>query len=223
MFTGLVETTGILVESQATGGAHRLHVRAPALAGRWRQGDSIAVNGVCLTAIPTADAEVFAADLAQETVERTTLVKLRTGAAVNLELPTPAGAPLGGHVVQGHVDGTGRLDSLVALGPDPATADWRLTLALPGSLAGNIVPQGSLTVNGISLTVARLQPAGPDGEAQVEVAIIPHTYRSTHLHTLAPGDAVNLETDVLARYAAQRRVEPQPAWLTGAYLMANGY
>lgn len=222
MFTGLVETTGTLIDSTATAGARRLTVGAPALAGRWREGDSIAVNGVCLTAIPGAEPGIFGADLAQETVERTTLGSLELGSLVNLELPTPAGAPLGGHVVQGHVDGTGRLLALVALGPDAATADWRLTLAVPEELARRIVPQGSLTVDGISLTVAKVHPMEA-GEVRVEIAIIPHTYRSTHLRGLQAGARVNLETDVLARYAAQQRPAEKTEWLTGAYLLANGY
>ncbi len=233
MFTGLVETTGNLVSAEPTAGAMRLVFSAPALAGRWRQGDSIAVNGVCLTAIPleTAgqpDTTRFAADLATETVERTTLGALRQGAVVNLELPTPAGAPLGGHVVQGHVDGVGRLVSLVALGTDPVTADWRLKIALPPELAMGVIPQGSITVDGISLTVAAVHPADGEGNTLIEVAIIPHTYRSTHLRALTMGSPVNIETDVLAKYAQRARMMPdaeypRQAWLTGAYLMANGY
>ncbi len=168
MFTGLVETTGSVVSLEPTGGALRLVLSAPALVGRWRQGDSIAVNGVCLTAIPvdedgTTQPDRFAADLAQETVERTTLADLKSGSLVNLELPTPAGSPLGGHVVQGHVDGTATLVSLVPLSADPDTTDWRLTLELPPELAAHVIPQGSITVDGISLTVAKVHPAASDG------------------------------------------------------------
>ena len=101
MFTGLVETTGTILAVQPTAGATRLLLSAPALSGRWHKGDSIAVNGVCLTALPVQGPDEFAADLAQETLQRTTLANLQTGSVVNLELPTPAGAPLGGHVVQG--------------------------------------------------------------------------------------------------------------------------
>ena len=223
MFTGLVATTGSVVSVQSTLGATRLLIGAPALAGNWRMGDSIAVNGVCLTAIPVDNPDQFAADLAEETVRRTTLVHLAPGTTVNLELPTPAGAPLGGHVVQGHVDGVGRLLSLVPLGPDPGTADWRLTLEIPPELGAQIVAQGSLTVDGISLTVAKLHSPQLDGSIRVEIAIIPHTYRSTHLHTLLPGSPVNLETDVLARYAAQAVAKPTVEWLTGDYLLTNGY
>ena len=170
----------------------------------------------------------FAADLAAETVARTTLGALRVGSAVNLELPTPAGAPLGGHVVQGHVDGTGRMVSLVALGPDPATADWRLTISLPETLAAGVIPQGSITVDGISLTVADVHPPDASGGTTIEIAVIPHTYRSTHLRALAPGTPVNIETDVLAKYAhraasLQAHASADSQWLTGVYLLANGY
>ena len=223
MFTGLVETTGTLTALQPTSGALRLLLDAPALAGRWKQGDSIAVNGVCLTAIPVEDTAHFAADLAEETVRRTTLAQLRPGSTVNLELPTPAGAPLGGHVVQGHVDGTGTLVSMDAFSADLATTDWRMTILLPPELTAFVLPQGSVTIDGISLTVARVHPSGPDGSTEIEIAVIPHTWRSTHLHTLTPGARVNVEADVLAKYASRHASAPKKEWLTGAYLLANGY
>ncbi len=217
MFTGLIEATGTIVSITPTAGATRIILDAPALAGRWRTGDSIAVNGVCLTAIPVPEPTHFAADLAAETLARTTLGSLTTGTTVNLELPTPAGSPLGGHVVQGHVDATGTLISLLPLHPDLDTTDWRLTLELPPQLAPQVVSQGSITIDGISLTVARVDLP------RIEVAIIPHTYKSTNLHTLAPGSPVNLETDVLAKYAATQRAHSDEDWLTPAYLLANGY
>ena len=228
MFTGLVETTGTIVSIRATTGTTRITVAAPAaLAARLRTGDSVAVNGVCLTALdihPEIEPPSFSADLAAETIARTTLSRLRLGSTVNLELPTPAGAPLGGHVVQGHVDGTATLTALTALNPtsphtDVQTTDWRLHLSLPEDLAQNAIPQGSITVEGISLTVAALRrtPAGAD----IEIAVIPHTWNSTSLQTLKPGDPVNVETDVLARYAAAQ--QPKTEWLTASYLRANGY
>ena len=217
MFTGLIETTGTVVSLTPTAGATRLVLAAPALAGRWRTGDSIAVNGVCLTAIPVADGRHFAADLAAETLERTTLDSLAAGATVNLELPTPAGSPLGGHVVQGHVDATGTVVSLLPLQPDLDTTDWRLTLELPPQLSQQVISQGSITIDGISLTVARVDLP------RIEIAIIPHTYKSTNLHTLAPGSPINIETDVLAKYAAAQHAASQEDWLTSAYLLANGY
>ena len=223
MFTGLIETTGTVVSVAPSIGGTRITVDAPeTLVSRLRTGDSVAVSGTCLTALEIA-ATHFSADLAQETLERTTLGRLRAGATVNLELPTPAGSPLGGHVVQGHVDGTGTLLALDALHPGQLhSSDWRLGIMISDELARSVVQQGSITIEGISLTVARLH-ATKHG-AQVEAAIIPHTYKSTSLRTLRPGDPVNIETDVLARYAAQQTEKrPRAEWLTTAYLLANGY
>ena len=228
MFTGLIESTGTILSVVPTGGATRITVAAvPGLTGKLRTGDSVAVSGVCLTALdisPSADPPHFSADLAAETIARTTLSRLRRGSTVNLELPTPAGSPLGGHVVQGHVDGTATLLALEALRPAHLhSTDWRLALSLSPELAADVVQQGSITIEGISLTVALLRPT-PTG-AEVEVAIIPHTYKATSLRTLIPGDPLNIETDVLARYARQQTVKkrPQAEWLTTAYLLANGY
>ena len=212
MFTGLIEATGTVVSLTAS----RLTIAAPALAGRWRTGDSIAVNGVCLTALDAGDPSHFAADLAAETLARTTLGSFAAGAIVNLELPTPAGSPLGGHVVQGHVDATGTLISLVPLHSELDTTDWRLTVELPPQLAAQVIPQGSITLDGISLTVAKVSGR------MIEIAIIPHTYKSTNLHSLKPGAQLNVETDVLAKYAAQRN-RPAEDWLTTDYLIARGY
>jgi riboflavin synthase len=212
MFTGLIEATGTVV-SLATS---RLTIAAPSLAGRWRTGDSIAVSGVCLTALDAGDPTHFAADLAAETLARTTLGSLALGTIVNLELPTPAGSPLGGHVVQGHVDATGMLVSLVPLHPQLDTTDWRLTVELPHELAAQVIPQGSITLDGISLTVAKVS-----GQT-IEIAIIPHTFKSTNLRSLKPGAQLNVETDVLAKYAAQRN-RPAEDWLTADYLIARGY
>jgi len=212
MFTGLIETTGTVVSLAAS----RLTMAAPALAGRWRTGDSIAVNGVCLTALDAGDPTQFAADLAAETLARTTLGSLAPGTIVNLELPTPAGSPLGGHVVQGHVDATATLVSLVPLHAELDTTDWRLTVQLPRGLAAQVIPQGSITLDGISLTVAKVS-----GQT-IEIAIIPHTYKSTNLYSLKPGAHLNVETDVLAKFAAQRN-HPAEDWLTANYLIARGY
>ena len=226
MFTGLIESTGTVLSVARTAGGTRITVAAGPLTARLGTGDSVAVNGTCLTALdidPAAEPPRFSADLAAETVARTTLSRLRPGSLVNLELPTPAGSPLGGHVVQGHVDGTATLLALEALHPGHLhSTDWRLALSLPEDLARNVVQQGSITVEGISLTVALLRPT-PTG-AEVEIAVIPHTYKSTNLHTLAPGDALNIETDVLARYSAQQtKARPQAEWLTTAYLLSHGY
>jgi riboflavin synthase len=222
MFTGLIEATGTIVSLTPGDGATRLIIAAPQLAGRWRTGDSVAVNGVCLTALPVDQRTHFAADLAAETLTSTTLGALPHGAVVNLELPTPAGSPLGGHVVQGHVDGTGKLISLIPLQPALGTTDWRLTLELPDQLASQIVPQGSITIDGISLTIARVHRSESNGATQIEIAIIPHTYKSTNLHSLAPDSTVNIETDILAKYTAQRALSKKD-WLTTEYLLARGY
>ena len=221
MFTGLIESTGTVIASTKTGGATRITVAAPALAARLNTGDSIAVSGVCLTALdiePNAFPPRFSADLAAETLARTSLSHLAEGAIVNLELPTPAGSPLGGHIVQGHVDGTATLVSLTPITPDaPETTDWRLRLTIPRELTRYVVPQGSITIEGISLTVASIQ------DQQVEVAIIPHTYTATSLHHLTPGRPLNIEVDVLGKYAERREAATGQHILTEQYLIANGY
>ena len=221
MFTGLIESTGTVLTSTKSEGGTRITVSAPTLAARLNTGDSIAVSGVCLTALdiePNAFPPRFSADLAAETLARTSLAHLAEGAIVNLELPTPAGSPLGGHVVQGHVDGTATLVSLTPITPDaPETTDWRLRLTIPRELTRYVVPQGSITIEGISLTVASIQ------DQQVEVAIIPHTYTATSLHHLTPGRPLNIEVDVLGKYAERREAATGQHILTEQYLIANGY
>jgi riboflavin synthase len=219
MFTGLIETTGTLLAVTPTEGATRITIASPTLTPRLNTGDSIAVNGVCLTALsiePNAFPPRFSADLSAETIARTTLAHLKPDAILNLELPTPAGSPLGGHVVQGHVDGTATLLSLTPITPSAKTSDWRLRLRIPDSLARYVVPQGSITIEGISLTVASILGN------EVEVAIIPHTYAATSLHSLNPGAALNIEVDVLGKYA-ERRQQQEKFILTDKYLIANGY
>jgi riboflavin synthase len=228
MFTGLIETTGTVVALQTLpSGVQRLTVSAPAFAGRWKVGDSIAVNGICLTAL-LAEHDMgddshpgrFAADLAEETVARTALTSLAPGALVNLELPTPSGSPMGGHVVQGHVDGTAVITSIVPLRGDLDTTDWRLRIMLPPQLVAYVIPQGSITVDGISLTVAAVH------NSEIEIAIIPHTYKSTNLHMLLTGSPVNIETDVLSKYAlrhAAHGLAQESTALTVESLIARGY
>ena len=219
MFTGLIETTGEVISfTPGTTGAARLTVAAPGIAGRLRTGDSVAVSGVCLTALgiePEAFPPRFSADLAAETIARTTLSRLAAGSVVNLELPTPAGTPLGGHVVQGHVDGVGTLLGLeqVSAGAD---SDWVLRVRLPEGMARYVVEKGSIAVEGISLTVA-----GISGD-EIWIAILPHTYGATNLHVLKPGMALNFEVDVLAKYA-ESRLRAEKHELTVEYLLANGY
>ncbi|MEO6982100.1 MAG: riboflavin synthase, partial [Edaphobacter sp.] len=195
MFTGLIEATGAVLTITPTAGATRITIAAPTLTARLSTGESIAVSGVCLTALciePNAFPPRFSADLAAETIARTTLAQLRPGSIVNLELPTPAGSPLGGHVVQGHVDSTAALLALDPITPDEPTTDWRLRFSIPNELTRYVVEKGSITVEGISLTVASITGN------QVEVAIIPHTYATTSLHTLLPGSPLNIEVDILS-------------------------
>lgn len=216
MFTGLIETTGAILGIEDRPGARRIAVEAPGLADRLRPGDSIAVSGVCLTALDI-ESDRFHADLAEETVARTSLTALKPGAKVNLELPTPAGAPLGGHIVQGHVDAIGMLRSLTPLTPDAEHTDWWLEVEVPESVRPFMVEKGSVAIEGISLTIARW-----DGRT-LSVAVIPHTYVATNLHTLAPGSPVNLEADILIKHAMQAAHAEPKFELTVDYLVANGY
>jgi riboflavin synthase len=220
MFTGLIQETGSVLSVEEREGVHHITIQAPTLASQLSVGDSIAVSGVCLTAIATAPAgqpDRFEADLAEETVRRTTLSQLAAGTVVNLELPTRAGAPLGGHVVQGHVDGVGRLLALKPVAPDSDTTDWWLEIEVPEAIRPYVVEKGSIAIDGISLTVARW-----DG-ARASVAIIPHTYAHTNLRRRRAGDLLNLEADVLLRHAAQMHTQKSSPELTLAYLIANGY
>jgi riboflavin synthase len=202
MFTGLIQQIGTIASFDRDGGTTRLRVSTP-LASRLKEGDSVAVSGVCLTALfPTSDA--FGADLAQETIARTSLARLAPGRLVNLELPTPAGTPLGGHIVQGHVDGVGQLISLERA--TPGGEDRWLDIEIPEVLTRYVVEKGSIAVEGISLTVANTCGT------HVRIAIIPHTYSATNLHVLSPGDLVNVEVDVLARYAEKQNQQNVHRW-----------
>lgn len=217
MFTGLIETTGTILGVEDRAGAKRIAVSAPALAAKLKTGDSIAVSGVCLTALDIGP-EAFHADLAAETVARTSLTHLAPGSVVNLELPTPAGTPLGGHIVQGHVDGTGTLVSLDPVDPNAGKnqTDWRLKVEVPENTRHCIVEKGSIAIEGISLTIAAW-----DGRL-VTIAVIPHTFAATNLHALKIGAPVNVEADILMKWAAERDREPK-AELTLGYLIANGF
>jgi len=224
MFTGIIEQTGTLVGLESRGGVRRITVQAPGLAGRLREGDSLGVSGVCLTALDV-DPALFHADLAQETLDRTSLGTLAPGSKVNLELPTAAGSPLGGHIVQGHVDGCGRLASLDPVIPstdpafDPQTTDWTLKVVVPENVRPWMVHKGSVAVEGISLTIADF-----DGQA-ISIAILPLTYWRTNLHSLAVGAPVNVEADVLVKLAHAQLIagkKPQLE-LTEAWLVASGF
>jgi riboflavin synthase len=224
MFTGIIEQTGTLVGLKSTGGVRRITVEAPGLAGRLREGDSLGVSGVCLTALDV-NPTYFHADLAQETLDRTSLGALTAGAKVNLELPTAAGSPLGGHIVQGHVDGCGSMTALDPVIPASSpefsreTTDWTLKVKVPENVRPWMVHKGSVAIEGISLTIASF-----DGEA-ITIAILPLTYWRTNLHTLAPGAPVNVEADVLVKLAhAQLLAGSKPKLdLTEAWLVASGF
>ena len=194
MFTGLIEATGTLVErtrtSSAAGGGIRFRIRT-AIGGELRAGDSIAVNGVCLTAV-SPDPDGFLADVGPETIRVTTLGGLSEGSAVNLERPLRADSRLGGHFVQGHVDGVG---TIAARRPD-ADFEW-FSVTFPDGLAPYLVPKGSIAVDGISLTVATLR-----GDS-FDVQIVPFTLEHTNLASLAVGDRVNLECDMIGKYVVR--------------------
>jgi riboflavin synthase len=188
MFTGIIEHAGRIESLERNAGAGRLRVHAGALAASLSMAASVAVNGCCLTVVELAG-ETFAADLTAETLRRTSFGELKPGARVNLERPLAAGKELGGHFVQGHVDGVGRVARLSPEGPN-----WWLGVRVPAEIERYIAMKGSISIDGISLTVASI--AGGIAEA----AIIPFTYANTNLQTLVPGDAVNLEADILAKY-----------------------
>jgi riboflavin synthase len=224
MFTGIIEQTGTLIGLESRGGVRRITVEAPSFASRMREGDSLGVSGVCLTALDV-NPTLFHADLAQETLDCTSLGALMPGSKVNLELPTAAGSPLGGHIVQGHVDGCGTLASLEPVIPqsspefDRETTDWTLKVKVPENVRPWMVHKGSVAVEGVSLTIADF-----DGEV-ITIAILPLTYWRTNLHTLAPGAPVNVEADVLVKLAhAQMLAQKKPELeLTEAWLVASGY
>ena len=222
MFTGIIEQTGTLVGLAEQGGVRRITVEAPGIAGRLREGDSLAVSGVCLTALDV-NPTYFYADLARETLDRTSLGSLAGGALVNLELPMAAGSPLGGHIVQGHVDGTGEIVSLepvvqrASANFDEKSTDWTLKVVVPESLRKWMIPKGSVAVEGISLTIADF-----DGEA-ISIAILPLTYWRTNLHAIGAGARVNIEADMLVKLAAMQSVRKPEFELTEAWLVANGF
>lgn len=190
MFTGLIETLGEITEVKPTAAGCRLRV-STALAPQLGNGDSLAVNGVCLTVI-SADQHGVHADVSPETARLTTLGRARRGTIVNLERPLRADARLGGHFVQGHVDATATIEEL-----RPDGDSFWLTVRFPGALAPFIVRKGSIAVDGVSLTVAGVN------DRRFDVQIIPYTWTHTNFHTLKAGDSVNLECDILGKYVAR--------------------
>ncbi|MFD6418920.1 riboflavin synthase [Streptomyces sp. NPDC060194] len=198
MFTGIVEELGEITAVEDLGDASRFRLRGPVVTEGAKHGDSIAVNGVCLTVVETGDGE-FTADVMAETLNRSSLGALAVGSRVNLERPMAVGGRLGGHIVQGHVDGTGRIVSR------KPSEHWEIvTVSVPADLTRYVVEKGSITIDGVSLTVV---DAGPD---HLTVSLIPTTLALTTLGRKQPGDPVNLEVDVLAKYVERLLGAGQP-------------
>ena len=213
MFTGIIEELGTVEALETRPAGARLKVRCAAVLPDMTIGASIAVNGVCLTAVERRP-DSFSADLAPETLRRSNLGDLRAGARVNLERPLSPSGRLDGHIVQGHVDSTGEFLSLEALGED----NWWLRIRVPPKLDPFLVYKGSVAIDGISLTIAALE-----GDA-LSVTIIPHTYRNTTLATYSPGARVNIECDILAKHVEKllRKLDVKTG-LTIDKLQEQGY
>jgi riboflavin synthase len=214
MFTGIVERVGRIESLERLEEGARLKVRAPELVSALPTGASIAVNGCCLTVVESGDG-LFAADLSGETLRRTSFSEMKPGRAVNLELPLKAGVPLGGHFVQGHVDGVGRIARLT-----PEGKNWWFSVRVPEELGRYVAMKGSIAIDGISLTVAGWR------DGIVDCAIIPFTYAQTNLRELTVGDAVNLECDILAKYVERLlevQREPATSRLTVGRLIEEGF
>lgn len=193
MFTGIVEELGSVVALDLAGGAARLTVRGPLVVSDATHGASIAVNGVCLTVV-LHDADTFTVDVMGESLDRSSLGALSVGDPVNLERAVAADGRLGGHIVQGHVDGVGAIASIA-----PADHWTVIRVGLPDDLARYVVEKGSITLDGVSLTVSGVSPHGAD-EAWLEVSLIPATLALTTFGSRAVGAPVNIEVDVLAKY-----------------------
>jgi riboflavin synthase len=192
VFTGIVEELGEVAALDELGDSARLTVRGPLVTADASAGDSIAVNGVCLTVTSTSDG-TFSADVMGETLRRSSLGSLVQGSAVNLERPLRLHGRLGGHLVQGHVDGTGTITER-----RPAEHWHVVRISVPPGLARYVVEKGSITVDGVSLTVSALGP--PGGPDWIEVSLIPETLSRTTLGIKQPGETVNLEVDMIAKY-----------------------
>lgn len=199
MFTGIIEELGTVGAIDFDGGNARIVIEASVVTEGTRDGDSIAVNGVCLTALEVGE-NSFAADVSRETLDRSTLGSLKPGSRVNLERAVTPATRLGGHIVQGHVDGRGTFRSAVRSGDF-----WTVTIGFPREFAKYLVYKGSVAVEGISLTIAALR------DDDFDIAIIPKTWELTNLSTLKAGDAVNLEADVIGKYV-ERMLAGRADW-----------
>jgi riboflavin synthase len=215
MFTGIIEHQGTVESLEANSEGGRLTIHAPTVTNHLEVSNSIAVNGCCLTVV-AVDGEHFSADLSGETLRKTSLGEWRAGTRVNLEQPLTAGKEFGGHFVLGHVDTIGRVARL-----RPEGENWWYGVEVPESFARSIVPQGSITIDGISLTVAH-----SNGRV-TEVAVIPYTYEHSNIRNKKIGEAVNLEGDVLGKYVErylETRAGGKPvSHLTIEQLVAQGF
>jgi riboflavin synthase len=214
MFTGIIEEVGRIAEIQQRGENRHVTFAAKSILSELKPGDSIAVSGVCLSAIDIKP-KSFGADLAPETWVRTSFSRLQEKAFVNLELPMKADGRFGGHIVQGHVDGVGKL---IALERIADSENFWLRIELPREVEKYTVFKGSISIEGISLTVAKLEGL------VCTVAIIPHTLEITNLHSLKPGDLVNLEADLIAKYVEKTTTRtPADSSLTVEDLVRQGF
>ena len=214
MFTGIVEEVGRVTRIEQHGENRRITIAADQAPKELKTGNSVAVSGVCLTALDIRSGS-FAADLAPETWARTSFSRIHEGALVNLELPMKADGRFGGHVVQGHVDGVGKVIELERIAD---SENWWLHLELPREVEKYTVYKGSISIEGISLTVAKLE------DTRCTIAIIPHTVERTNLNSLKPGDPVNLEADLIAKYVEKMmRNEPAESSLTIEELVQEGF
>ena len=214
MFTGIIEEVGQVNRIAQRGEDRRLTITAEHAPKELKPGNSVAVSGVCLTALDIRPGS-FCADLAPETWMRTSFSRMQEGVWVNLELPMKADGRFGGHIVQGHVDGVGKL---IAMDRIADSKNWWLHIELPPEVEKYTVPKGSISIEGISLTVARLE--GP----RCTIAVIPHTVEMTSLSSLKPGDAVNLEADLIAKYVEKMmKGESAGSSLTVEELVRQGF
>jgi riboflavin synthase len=214
MFTGIVEEVGRITRIEQRGENRRITIAAERSPKELGTGHSVAVSGVCLTALDIKPAS-FCADLAPETWVRTSFSRIHEGALVNLELPMKADGRFGGHIVQGHVDGVGKLLSFDRI---QESDNWWLHIELPEDVEKYTVFKGSIAIEGISLTVARLE------KDRATIAIIPHTVDMTNLHSLKPGDPLNLEADLIAKYVEKMtRRDSSESLLTIEDLVAQGF
>jgi len=213
VFTGIVEEVGRIARIEQRGENRRITVAADSTPRELHTGNSVAVSGVCLTALDIKPGS-FCADLAPETWVRTSFSRIHEGALVNLELPMKADGRFGGHVVQGHVDGVGKLIRFERI---DESENWWLHIELPDDVEKYTVFKGSISIEGISLTVARLE------KNSCTIAIIPHTVEMTNLHSLKPGDPVNLEADLIAKYVEKMMKRDSESLLTIEDLVEQGF